>query len=104
MPMPLPVTRERSHGNSNETPLLNTDATPYVERNAEPINGRKTASKRTRLENETVRQYVMEKLALGWSPELIAGRLTWERIGFSISYEAIYQYIYQSETAEPVRN
>jgi len=24
---------------SNETPLLNTDATPYVERNAEPING-----------------------------------------------------------------
>jgi len=26
---------------SNETPLLNTDATPHVERNAEPMNGGK---------------------------------------------------------------
>jgi hypothetical protein len=35
----LAGTRERYHGNSNETPLLNTDATPLVERNAEPMNG-----------------------------------------------------------------
>ena len=61
---------------------------------------RETASRRPRLKNETVRQYVLEKLALGWSPELIAGRLPLERIGFSISYEAIYQYIYHPKTAE----
>jgi IS30 family transposase len=61
---------------------------------------RKTASKRPRLKNETVCQYVLEKLALGWSPELIAGRLPLEHIGFSISYEAIYQYIYHPETAD----
>lgn len=61
---------------------------------------RKTASKRPRLKNETVCQYVLEKLALGWSPELIAGRLPLEHIGFSISYEAIYQYIYHPKTAD----
>ncbi len=61
---------------------------------------RKTASRRLRLKNETVRQYVLEKLAIGWSPELIAGRLPLEHIGFSISYEAIYQYIYHPKTAD----
>src|SRR3989304_4184569 len=61
---------------------------------------RKTASRRPGLKNETVCQYVLEKLALGWSPELIAGRLPLEHIGFSISYEAIYQYIYHPKTAD----
>ena len=61
---------------------------------------RKTASRRPRLKNETVRQYVLEKLVLGWSPELIAGRLPLEHPGFSISYEAIYQYIYHPKTAD----
>src|SRR4030042_6263350 len=61
---------------------------------------RKTASRRPRLKNETVRQYVLEKLALGWSPELIAGRLPLEHIGFSISYEEIYQYIYHPKPAD----
>jgi IS30 family transposase len=59
----LTETRERSHGNSNETPLPNTDA-------------------------------------LDWSPELIAGRLLLEHPGFSISHEAIYQYIFHPKTAD----
>ena len=60
---------------------------------------RKLASRRPRLKNEAVRQYVLEKLVLGWSPELIAGRLPLEHPGLSISYEAIYQYIYHPKTA-----
>ena len=61
---------------------------------------RKKASRRPRLKNETVRIYVREKLALGWSPELIAGRLPLEQPEQSISYEAIYQYIYHPKTED----
>ena len=41
-----------------------------------------------------------EKLKLGWSPELIAGRLKIDHPGYSISYEAVYQYIYHPQTPE----
>lgn len=39
-----------------------------------------------------------DKLAEGWSPELIAGRIGQEIRGASISHEAIYQYIYHPNT------
>jgi len=61
---------------------------------------RSKASRRDRLKDEDIRQYVKEKLILGWSPELIAGRIKTERIGASISHEAIYQYIYDSKTPD----
>jgi len=61
---------------------------------------RSKASRRDRLKDEDIRQYVKEKLILGWSPELIAGRIKTERIGASISQEAIYQYIYDSKTPD----
>lgn len=38
--------------------------------------------------------YVREKLRLGWSPETIAGRLSLDYPGFSITDETIYRYIY----------
>jgi len=60
---------------------------------------RKAASRRPRLNDECLRKYVQEKLAIGWSPELIAGRLPLEHPGLSISHEAIYQYIYHPKTA-----
>ena len=47
-----------------------------------------------RLKNEVIKKYVIEKLKLGWSPEQISLRLPLEHDGESISYEAIYQYIY----------
>jgi transposase, IS30 family len=46
-----------------------------------------------RLKTPEIRQYVIEKLKLGWSPEQIAGRMKRDEVG-SISYEAIYQFIY----------
>lgn len=46
-----------------------------------------------RLKNDTVRTYVVKHLKLGWSPEQIAGTIK-NKIGQTISYEAIYQYIY----------
>lgn len=56
------------------------------------------ANNHQRLKNDQIRQYVREKLALDWSPELIAGRLKMELPGCSISPEAIYQYIYHHRT------
>ena len=46
-----------------------------------------------RLKNDTIRDYVISHLKLGWSPEQIAGMIKKEKLG-SISHEAIYQYIY----------
>ncbi len=54
----------------------------------------KNRGRRERLKNETVRIYAKEKLKLGWSPEQISLRLPIERDGQTISYEAIYQYVY----------
>jgi IS30 family transposase len=41
---------------------------------------------------------VEKRIRLGWSPELIAGRLSIEHPELSISHEAIYQWIYQDAT------
>ena len=53
----------------------------------------KSAHKRQRLKTSEIEKYVLKKLKLYWSPERIAGRLK-EIHGVNISYEAIYQYIY----------
>lgn len=58
----------------------------------------KLARRRPRLKSASLRHYVREKLALGWSPEQIAGRLGLDHPGLSISPEAIYQYIYHPKT------
>jgi IS30 family transposase len=51
--------------------------------------------KGSRLErDESLRTAVIERLASGWSPEQIAGRLKHERSRKVISYESIYRFIY----------
>jgi IS30 family transposase len=50
------------------------------------------------LKSEEIRAYVTEKLKLGWSPEQIAIRLPLDHPGLTISYEAIYQYVYAQVT------
>lgn len=56
------------------------------------------AARRLRLKNETIMSYVIKKLRLGWTPEQIAGRMPQELPMWSISHEAIYQFIYDKET------
>ena len=46
------------------------------------------------LKTKAIREYVVDKLKLGWSPEQISIRLPIDHQGLSISPEAIYQYIY----------
>lgn len=52
------------------------------------------SGKKFRLKNDCIRRYVHRCLRIHWTPEQIAGRLPIDMIGFSISHEAIYQYIY----------
>ncbi len=51
--------------------------------------------RRKRLKTDFIRHYVEAHIAIGWSPELIAGRLRREHPGLLISHEAIYQWIYE---------
>ena len=51
--------------------------------------------KGSRLEREPgLRQAVLDRLAQGWSPEQVAGRLAYEAGRRVISYESIYRFIY----------
>ncbi|MDA0701031.1 MAG: IS30 family transposase [Bacteroidetes bacterium] len=52
------------------------------------------AGRRDRLKCPEIRRYVASKLELGWSPELIAGRIGVDHPDLRISHEAIYQYVY----------
>lgn len=58
------------------------------------LEKRKERGVRVRLKNDTIRTYVLEKMKLGWSPEQISIRLPLDHHGQSISYEAIYQFVY----------
>lgn len=57
------------------------------------VRNRSRRGRGKRLKSDAVRQYVSSHLKLGWSPEQISGTVR-KATGISISYEAIYQYIY----------
>lgn len=58
------------------------------------VERRSESRKIVRLKSVEIKEYVGSKLAIWWSPELIAGRLQIEHPGLKISHEAIYQWIY----------
>ena len=77
-----------------------------LRRNTLPRGGYKPAladrialSRRRRLSrierSSPLRSYVCDRLAMGWSPEQIAGRLKQEGSEHSISHELIYRFIYR---------
>lgn len=61
---------------------------------------RSRASRRPRIPDERIRVYLREKLELGWSPEIIAGRLSLDHPRLHVSHEAIYQYLYDRGTKD----
>lgn len=77
------------------TPPLVRRYTPHLAQEA--YHQRKVkVRQRPRLKDPLVVAYLIEKLKLGWSPELIAGKWSKEHPKLPISHEAIYQYIYVS--------
>lgn len=67
----------------------------YIPRTAHEraIIKRSSRGERIMVQNSHLRDYVINHLKLGWSPEQIAGKAE-GLIGIKISHEAIYQYIY----------
>jgi len=59
------------------------------------VERKSIANRHDRLKDPFIRDYVHEKLKEQWTPELIAGRLEQDHPGYSISHEAVYQYIYE---------
>lgn len=55
---------------------------------------KKEAAHRCKIQDSKLRDYITQHLELGWSPEIIAGRIKQDLKGYSISHESIYQYIY----------
>ena len=45
-------------------------------------------------ENDELKEYVIEKLKLGWSPKTIAGRMKEQKKSFYGSDKSIYEYLY----------
>ena len=56
-------------------------------------------AKRLRLKSDFTRNYVVERLKAGWTPELIAGRLRRQYPEHAVCHEAIYQFIYKEQPA-----
>lgn len=56
-------------------------------------------AKRPLLKNEKTKSYVIGKVKLGWSPQIISGRLKIEPDKEDICHESIYQFIYKQASA-----
>lgn len=57
----------------------------------------KRRAQRFRLKSPAIRCFVHEKMALGWTPEIISGRLKTTTPEHYICHESIYQYVYLQE-------
>ena len=55
---------------------------------------RRKAGRKKVLDNSEIRDYVEEKVKLGWAPEIVSGRLPIDKPGYVASHETIYQYVY----------
>jgi IS30 family transposase len=58
------------------------------------LRKRKSRGRQDRLKSQEIRDYVISRLKLRWSPEQISHRIPADIPGVSISHEAIYQFIY----------
>ena len=56
---------------------------------------KKQAAMKEELKCHKIRNFVSNKLKMGWSPEIIAGELALDHSNLKISHESIYQYIYK---------
>lgn len=63
---------------------------------ARAANRKSESVRHERLRDRVVRNYVLRKLRMRWSPELIARTISKAYPGHSVSHEAIYQFIYES--------
>ena len=75
----------------NRSPIYNIYLANKAHERA--IRRKHESVQRQRIRNPLIRRYIMKKLKLKWSPELIAGRLPIDYPELRASHEAIYQFI-----------
>jgi len=67
----------------------------YAVSTIENIRKKKLNVRKPRIcDNRTIREYIVKKLKLGWSPEIISNTI-FADIGYSIGKDAIYDFIYK---------
>jgi len=91
----------RHHGTISRELARNSEDTKAWKEGYEPLRAQALALRRRRRDSRfklarqpTLRTLVRSKLAMGWSPEMIAGRLAREQSSMRISHESIYRYAY----------
>jgi transposase, IS30 family len=91
----------RHHGTISRELLRNSKATKQWTGGYEPLRAHALALRRRQWDcrfklarQPALRRHVRDKLAMGWSPETIAGRLARENSSMRISHEAIYRFVY----------
>ena len=91
----------RHHGTISRELARNSKDTKQWTGGYEPVRAHGLALRRRQWDGRfklarqpTLRRFVRDKLAMGWSPEAIAGRLALTQPSMRISHEAIYRYIY----------
>jgi len=91
----------RHHGTISRELARNSRDTKVWTCGYEPVRAHGLALRRRRWDcrfklarQPALRALVQSKLAMGWSPEVIAGRLAQEQSSMRISHEAIYRFIY----------
>ena len=90
---------KRSPSSISRELFRNKPAKNSVDYRANPAHQRsqdrwQKSHSRKRLQSDELRDYIVEKLPLGWTPQLIAGRANKEGLLPKTNYESIYQWIY----------
>lgn len=89
---PSSVSRELKR-NSSKSGKLGKNSYHHLRANALAVSRRRMKPQPALPENSEVRQYVVEKLCLFWSPEEIAERWKLEWYDGGLCFSAIYRYI-----------
>lgn len=91
----------RHHGTISRELRRNGKQTKQWQGGYEPVRAHGLALRRRQRDcrfklarQPALRRFVRDKLAMGWSPGAIAGRLALEQASMRISHEAIYRFIY----------
>ena len=90
------ISREIKRNSGEVLPYTAIDAQYYSERRSKKTNKKKLEKEK----NKKLKEYVIEKLKIDWSPEQISGRLKEKSpndILKTVSHETIYEYIYNGE-------
>jgi IS30 family transposase len=69
----------------------------YYPLTAQDLMQRRRRRQRKLVASRALREHVVAKLRLGWSPQRIAGRLRRAAGGETVSHETIYQFVYGPE-------